>query len=359
METELAPILSLFNLNTCEFGPGQRTRIILNAVDKQDFLVLPEKFGNLRESRVALVDLVTSTSVLFSNMDESIGKGQPLDTNLVEVFSGIRNNLDRWKVKFEELVYHKEATWDKKQRSAADNIRIMWYSTDIGILSYTAGTETTWDARRDSFEEILRLSESLISDTDRYPDDLSRTLSLDLGLIFPLHAVAWKCRWPRLRRRGLNLLLRSPKREWLLDAERYHALFTRVIEIEEAALSVSRMGAPDANEEDFLPPEHARIYDFYCQPLPKGYTSETGKMYTLHVVTFETKPDGPQGEPQYYTESIWMPTTTTQVGDKREQEAVNEIAPLTNLLSTKQWARPKVTDMQTASLLKGVVFGLE
>lgn len=82
-------------------------------------------------------------------------------------------------------------------------------------------------------------------------------------------------------------------------------------------------------------------------------------MYTLHVVTFETKPDGPQGEPQYYTESIWMPTTTTQVGDKREQEAVNEIAPLTNLLSTKQWARPKVTDMQTASLLKGVVFGLE
>ncbi|EYE90902.1 Zn(II)2Cys6 transcription factor [Aspergillus ruber CBS 135680] len=317
METELAPILSLFNLNTCEFGPGQRTRIILNAVDKQDFLVLPEKFGNLRESRVALVDLVTSTSVLFSNMDESIGKGQPLDTNLVEVFSGIRNNLDRWKVKFEELVYHKEATWDKKQRSAADNIRIMWYSTEIGILSYTAGTETTWDGRRDSFEEILRLSELLISDTDRYPDDLSRTLSLDLGLIFPLHA------------------------------------------IEEAALSVSRMDAPDANEEDFLPPEHARIYDFYCQPLSKGYTSETGKMYTLHVVTFETKPDGPQGEPQYYTESIWMPTTTTQVGDKREQEAVNEIAPLTNLLSTKQWARPKVTDMQTASLLKGVVFGLE
>lgn len=159
----------------------------------------------------------------------------------------------------------------------------MWYSTDIGILSYTAGTETTWDARRDSFEEILRLSESLISDTDRYPDDLSRTLSLDLGLIFPLHAVAWKCRWPRLRRRGLNLLLRSPKREWLLDAERYHALFTRVIEIEEAALSVSRMGAPDANEEDFLPPNMRAFTTFTASHFPRATRQKQAKCihYTL------------------------------------------------------------------------------
>ena len=359
METELAPILSLFNLNTCEFGPGQRSRIILNAVDKQGFLVLADKFETLREARVALVDLVTSTSVLFSNMDESVGKGQLPDTNLVKVFSGIRNNLDRWKVNFEDLVDRKEAMWDKKQRSAADNIRIMWCSTDIGIFSYTVETETAWDAHRDCFEEILRLSESLISDTDRYPDDLSKTLSLDLGLVFPLHAVAWKCRWPRLRRRGLDLLLRSPKREWLLDAERYHALFTRVMEIEESALSVSHVNAPDASEEDFLPPERARIHDFYCQPLSNGTTSNPCKTYALHAVTFETKPDGPHGEPRYHTESIWMPTTTTRILGEGEQGDVEAIAPLMNLLSTKQWAKPEVTDMQTASLLKGVVFGLD
>lgn len=318
METELAPILSLFNLNTCEFGPGQRSRVILNAVDEHGFLVLADKFEDLREARVALVDLVTSTSVLFSNMDESVGKGQLPDTNLVTVFSGMRNNLDRWKANFENLVDRKGATWDKAQRSAADNIRIMWCSTEIGIISYTVGTETAWDAHRDSFEQTLRLSESLISDTDRYPDDLSKTLSLDLGLIFPLHAVAWKCRWPRLRRRGLDLLLRSPKREWLLEAERYHALFTRVMEFEESALSVPFIDTPDADEEDFLPPEHARIHDFYCQPLPNT-TSRTGNKYTLHAVTFETKPDGPHGEPRYHTECIRMPTTTSQIVGKGDQ----------------------------------------
>ena len=73
----------------------------------------------------------------------------------------------------------------------------------------------------------------------------------------------WKCRWPHLRRRGLVLLLRSPKREWLLEAERYHALFTRVIEFEKSTLSVPFIDTPDEDEEDFLPPEHARIHDFY------------------------------------------------------------------------------------------------
>lgn len=359
METELAPILSLFNLNTCEFGPGQRSRIILNAVDEQGQLVFADRFEDLREARVGLVDLVTSTSVLFSNMDESVDQGQLPDTNLAEVFSGIRSNLDRWKANFEDHTNRRAATWDKAQKSAADNVRIMWCSTDIGILSYTAETETAWDAYRSNFEEILRLSESLISDTDRFPDELSKTLSLDLGLIFPLHAVAWKCRWPRLRRRGLDLLLRSPKREWLLDAERYHALFTRVMEIEESALPVPFIETAEPKEEAFLPPEHARIHDFYCQPLPTSTTSKTGKTYTLHAVTFESKPDGPQGEPQYHTEYIWMPTTTSRIIGKGEEGDVETIAPLTNLLSPKQWAKPEVTDMQTASILQGIVFGLD
>lgn len=42
--------------------------------------------------------------MLFSNMDEGVGKGQPANTSLVTVFSGIRNNLGRWKANFEYLV---------------------------------------------------------------------------------------------------------------------------------------------------------------------------------------------------------------------------------------------------------------
>lgn len=78
------------------------------------------------------------------------------------------------------------------------------------------------------------------------------------------------------------------------------------MEIEESVASVSHMDTPDADEEGLLPPEYARIHDFYCQPLPTTTASKTGKTYTLHPVTFETKPDGPHREPRYHIESIWM-----------------------------------------------------
>lgn len=130
METELAPILGLFDLNTVKFGPKlvpAHCRALLNGVDENCKLIFAHRFESLREARAA-------------------------------------------------------------------------------------------------FDHILALAETL-ADRDLFPDGLSRSLSLDMGLIFPLHAVAWKCRYPDLRRRGLAVLQRIPKREWMFDAERYHAVF--------------------------------------------------------------------------------------------------------------------------------------
>lgn len=128
------------------------------------------------------------------------------------------------------------------------------------------------------------LTDTIVSDRVRFPDELSRTLSLDFGLIFPLHAVAWKCRWPRLRRQGLDLLRRSSRREWLFEARHYHAIFSRIMEIEEAACDLPPGGQP---EDDWLPPEHVPI----CDSLVDAKPTPPGGILTYEV-TFFSRPRG-------------------------------------------------------------------
>jgi hypothetical protein len=339
METELAPILSLFNINASEFGLRPRNRILLNAVDDSGLLVLADRFETLREARVGLVDLTTAAVSIFQELDEGLDQGRLPSPGTLTFLNGIRCTLDRWKANFRDLTRRRHMAWDKEQTSAADVIRIMWHSVNIGITTYQVGSESEWDAHRSDYEEIIRLADSLVSDPDRYPDELSKILSLDLGLIFPLHAVAWKCRWPHLRRQGLDMLLRIPKREWLLDARHYHTIFSHIMAIEEAHLRLAPGAIP---EEDVLPPEHVRVHDFYSVPQPA-----TTSGCPRYAVTFLTKPNGLDKEWHSQTEYLFLQAPHTG-------EAV---AP-SNLLSCKQWASPEMTNLHTVNMLKAAVFGL-
>ncbi|KAL1880430.1 hypothetical protein Plec18167_003834 [Paecilomyces lecythidis] len=335
IETELAPILSLFNLNTSEFGPCSRSRVLLNGVDESGLLVLAERFESLREARIALVDMVTAALSLFERVEADLSHGQLPEPDILVAFDSIRGRLDQWKVNFEDLTRRRESTWDKEQQKAADAVRIMWHSADIGIITYNVTCESDWDRYRPAYEAILQIADSLISDPGDYQDELPKTLSLDLGLIFPLHAVAWKCRWPSLRRKGLDLLLRIPRQEWLLDAQCYHTIFSRIMEIEEAHLNMPSGIIPG---DDTLPPEHARVHDFYCT---RGL--ETNGEDTLCAITFLTKPDGLDKEWHYQTEYIHLGSSQMN-------------APA-NLISCKKWAKPELTNPATVSLLKTAVFG--
>jgi hypothetical protein len=149
---------------------------------------------------------------------------------------------------------------------------------------------------RAEYEDLILFADAIFSDRVRFPDELSRTLSLDFGLIFPLHAVAWKCRWPRLRRQGLDLLHRTARREWLFEARHYHAIFSRIMEIEEASCGLPPGVWPD---DDWLPPEHVRICDFLVdmKPTPPGEIP-------IYEVTFFSRPQGIGGPLSSVTERM-------------------------------------------------------
>ncbi|KAL2859866.1 uncharacterized protein BJX67DRAFT_386551 [Aspergillus lucknowensis] len=207
----------------------------------------------------------------------------------------------------------------------------------MGLAAYLVSSECDWDDYRAEYEEIVQLAEFLLSDRDRFSDEYSRTLSLDLGLIYPLHAVAWKCRYPGIRRRGIDPLLRSPQQEWLLDAQQYHAIFSRIMAIEEECLGLPA----DANAgKNDLPPEYARVHDFFCLPQPRPECDPT-----RYAVTFFTKPHGLDGAWHFNTEYMTLPSRVT-----------SDLPP-SNLISCRRWANSDTTDAQTSFELKAAVFG--
>ncbi|KAL5342477.1 hypothetical protein BJX70DRAFT_355913 [Aspergillus crustosus] len=331
METELAPILTLFNLNVSEFGPFPRNRLILNAVEGGS-PTLPARFEQLREARVALVDLVTASTELFQSLDAEVQPGALPRDEIVTAATELQAKFELWITMFDDLLQRDKPHWTPEQQAAANVIKIMQLGAEMALAAYLVSNECEWDTRCAGCEKIIEVAEALVTDSTHYPDEFSKALSLDLGLIYPLHAVAWKCRYPDLRRKGLDLLLRVSRREWLLDARQYHAIFSRIMTIEEDSIEVCLGTA--------LPPEHVRIHDFFC--LPQVAVPGDTPSYSI---TFLTKPYGVDGPWHFTTENIHLPTM-----------GAGDMAP-SNLICCRRWASPEATDPETAQMLKTTVFG--
>lgn len=336
LHSELAPILTLFSLNASEFSPFPKNRLILHE-SKTGVPHMPARFETLREARVALVDLVTASAAFFQRLDVQVGAEQTPNLGFLAPSEDLRVGFDLWKTNFQELLQRRESKWSVEEKSAANVIRIMQYGSEVGLAAYVVSNECEWDSRREEYEEILRVSEALLADSAYEPDGPSKGFNLEVGLIYPMHAVAWKCRYPSIRRRALDLLLRSPRREWLLDSRQYHAIFSRIMAIEEECLGLPPHAVPD---DSVLPPEHVRVHEFFCVPQPEIARDPSG-----YGVTFMTKPEGIQGPWNFTTEYMSLPTV-----------GVGDMAP-SNLISCRRWASPDTTDPETAKTLKSTVFG--
>lgn len=337
METEIAPLLSIFSINATQCVAVARTNVLLNPVDKSGCVILADRdrFETLGEARVGLMDLITAAVWHVERLASSPvpGGGHSPNLDATMIFAKTRRDLDRWKANFNGLTRRQEHAWNIKQKRAADVINIMWHSTDFGLKSYQTTRECDWDTCRAEYEELIRLTEAVVSDRDRFPDEISRTLSLDSGMIFHLHIVAWKCRWPHLRRKGLDLLRRSPKREWLFEAHHYHAIFTRIMELEEAHLNLVPGTVP---EEDVLPPEHLRVHDFSV-----AVQSAVPRDSPVCAVTFMSKPWGRNGPWKYASEIMRL--ETSQPG---------EAAVPTSMITRKAWVMPEGTNFLCANLIE-------
>ncbi|PWY69093.1 hypothetical protein BO70DRAFT_365906 [Aspergillus heteromorphus CBS 117.55] len=310
-------------------------KVYFNPLDDVGRLVLNHQFMTPQEARVALLDTTVYSIGAFQDWEEITRQaGFPCAAAQSRVL-WVAQATERWKVTFEDLVRRKESTWNRAERNACDAIRLLWHSVRIGTDRHRVGTESGWDTFRANYEDILEIVERLVGETGIYHDEISRTLTLDTWVMYPLQTVAWKCRWPHLRRRALDLLLRIPKHEFIFYVPHYHTICSRIIEIEEACLNLSPGTVPS---EDQLIPDTARVYDFSVAASPT-MTDE----HPLYSITFMTLPHGTEGAPVYHTEPLWLPPPP----------AGASMTPF-NLMTRREWSQVGRTNRYAVESLSGV-----
>ncbi|KAM0467688.1 hypothetical protein ACHAP7_011655 [Fusarium lateritium] len=229
--------------------------------------------------------------------------------------------LSRWKVQFDDLALRQEGLWGPQDRGRACMLRVMWQATEVGLSIGPEADETAWDGHKVAYEMIIRLVESLINDAQ----GSQQRFHFEMGLISPLHLVAWKCRWPSLRRKGLALLHASSRRECLYDSRLYYAVLSRIMAIEEGYM---KQHLNEQSGQHILPPEQARIHQFVCEPL----SSEADGIYLLKLFS---KPKWPEPEWCLHTEHLHADSLLTwQDGDSCHSTPFTERLPVVNLFRT-------------------------
>ena len=296
LEAELAPILNALYLTALNHDRSQANiSMLLNPLDKDGIIDFGDSFDTVHQARAGLMDLLCTSLDLARLAD----KRRMHPEKLSQRFYQFRKSHERWKVLFEDMIARRSESWTTEERKTTDHVQIMWYGLKSGFSAYFASNETAWDSHKADFEEIIKLADSLISDSQQSTVHGQRDLSSEVGFLASVHTVAWKCRWPFLRRQALNILLRARRSLCNADSRVHHAIYTRVMEIEEAALGLP----PELMaSEDLLPPEHARIHQYHGALC----TSGVGDSYEI---TFLTKPNGPDGDWHYQTEIIDLATT--------------------------------------------------
>jgi hypothetical protein len=168
-----------------------------------------------------------------------------------------------------------------------DSLRLVWAAMKIGVCAGIS-TEDKWDAHLSDFEEVIRITESLIPSGNAATDlkGIPPAFSFETSLIDPLTIVAFKCRWPHVRRKALDLLLRVPRREYFFDAVHTHIVLSRIMDIEEASLNLPPDVIPPENA---LPPASARVSYFFMSSQPVAEDD-------VYEITFLMKQNGTDAE---------------------------------------------------------------
>ena len=205
--------------------------------------------------------------------------------------------MEHWKSKLDVLEQEQKHQWSIAMVKGLNMLKTNYTAIRMLLNVQHSPYETTWDEQKASFEEILQLSEGLMGDTNRIPDEQSRRFSFELGIIPPLNLMASRCRYPSLRRRALALLAQSQRRECLFDTKYCTALQERIMCLEEAALKLPAGTIPT---DDQLPPESARIHLIHFAQAEPGQPEVTSGW----EVAFFTRPYGLDGQWNIWKELI-------------------------------------------------------
>jgi hypothetical protein len=304
IERELVPIFSCLNMLSSLFG-RRSLAIYTNSLDAGETFESPPPAVSTAIARVELTDLVNLIVKFIHSIGESKYKSDVSIDMIVEQIH-LQGLFDKWKCNYEQLLEKEAATQTEHERLGANLIQAISITLKLWLAASLSPDESVWDQYKEEYEKIVYLSQTLVPDVV----DPTKHFSFEMGIIAPLHFVAWKCRWPLVRRKALALLRASPRRECLFESYDSCAVFTRVMLVEEEYLGLSWHEVPP---EDELAPEQFRIHQVDISPAAP--TSEG------NPINFLSKPFGLTGP--------WHPRTEyVQLGKVEFEEGVASSATL-------------------------------
>lgn len=219
-------------------------------------------FRSIQDAISSFLDLIDPAIKLIQTNVQSKYVG--IEPEAVAEQTRLLGLMDDWQLSFEHLM-HNESTRATRQSTNGYNVMLACtMSVRVWLEACLSPQETVWDNYKKEFEEMVQLAEPVTYDDLRFPDEFSKSFSFELGIIPPLQFVAWKCRWPKIRRKALQLLRNAPRRECVFDSSYSYALYERVRILEESAL---KLGQGEEPGDDQVPPEDARIHVIDLPPL--------------------------------------------------------------------------------------------
>jgi hypothetical protein len=254
IERELVPIFSCLNMLSSLFG-RQSLTIYTNSLDAGDSFESPPPAISIAIARVELTDLVNVIVKFIRSIGESKYKSD-ISTNLIVEQTRLQGLFSKWQANYLQLLEKQATTQTEHDKLGANLIHAISITLKLWLAAALAPNETAWDQYKEDYEKIVSLSRTLVPEVDSSSKH-SKHFSFEMGIIAPLHFVAWKCRWPHVRRKALALLKASPRRECLFESYDSCAVFTRVMLVEEECLGLPGHEVPAENE---LPTEESRIH---------------------------------------------------------------------------------------------------
>jgi hypothetical protein len=172
----------------------------------------------------------------------------------------LQSKLEQWHTQFNDLLCNLTEAGKPPNEDPVNILRVQYKVVFIWLAVCTFEKETATDRYEAEFEEIVELASRLTKTGSREMRPVP--LSFEMQLIGPLYYTAVKCRVPSLRRRALELLRFTPRREGLWNAHVALKTAERVIELEESLSN--KQGLPSGSARLYgvhLPSDLSRIYN--------------------------------------------------------------------------------------------------
>ncbi|KAK5114894.1 hypothetical protein LTR62_002053 [Meristemomyces frigidus] len=233
---------------------------------------VPGVFGSVRMARDSIVHLL-NLSLRFIRTLRSRKYAGCIAVEDLSRRAALQSGIERWTAALDTLLLTDNVS--SRDVEGAKVLRIHQVIMQIWLGTACEAEESATDKFMPQFEAAVILGESIQQSLGTFGDQ--PTFLFDMEIVSPLYFVGIKCRHPLLRRRAINILRSTTRREGLWDSDMAAVVAGRVIALEEVNLTVR-----DGSE---FPVERDRIHNTQI-------LSVTGTTPSQHSLSIYSKPSG-------------------------------------------------------------------